>query len=166
MHASSLGQGCQRHVLPRHWLPKTGFSSITETRICISKGFNLWPAWKRMGYLRVLKRGFTITNSVQQSPWETNSRAASQEIPHFMEHEGSLPHLHKPTHHLLSIRARSIQPAPYHPISLWNTWILSFHLSLGLPSSLLRVSPSNPLLFLFSPYVLHDSPILSTTWSR
>jgi len=65
-----------------------------------------------MEYVRVFRRGFTITNSVQQGPWETNSRSAKQEIPHFMEHEGSLPRSHEPTHYLPSFRARLIQSAP------------------------------------------------------
>jgi len=69
-----------------------------------------------------------------------------------MEPEGSLPHLHEPTYHLPSFRARLIQSAPYHPISLLNILILPFYLSLGLQSGLFRVSPSNPVLFFSHTY--------------
>jgi len=68
-----------------------------------------------------------------------------------MEPEGSLPHSHEPTYHLPSFRARLIQSAPYHPTSLLNILILPFHLTLGLPSGLFRVSPPNPVLFFFLP---------------
>jgi len=83
-----------------------------------------------------------------------------------MKPEGSLPHSHETTHHPPSFRARLIQSAPYHPISLLNILILPFHLNIGLPSGLFRVSPSNTVLFYFSPYVLHASSILSIIWSR
>ena len=40
-----------------------------------------------------------LTNSMEKSRWETDSSSASQEnppSPHFMEHEGSLPHSQVP----------------------------------------------------------------------
>jgi hypothetical protein len=74
---------------------------------------------------------------MKQSPsWEANSRSASQEIPtNFYGTRRFITVFTRPYHRSLS-EARWIQSTPSKPISLRSILILSYHISLVLPSGL------------------------------
>jgi len=91
---------------------------------------------------------------------EANRFAASQEIPHVMEHKGSLPHSQVPTNCPYPEPARSSShpqiPLPeypfeyYPPIYARFSQVVSFH----------QVSPPKHCICLsFPPYTLHALPI-------
>jgi hypothetical protein len=92
-------------------------------------------------------------------PWEAASCAATQEFPNMY---GTQRFITMFTRSLSW--ARSIQSIPPHPISLRST----YHLRLGLPSGLFPSGFPTKILyaFIFSPIVLHATPISSSlTWS-
>ena len=93
---------------------------------------------------------YLLTYSMEQSPsWEANRFAANQEIPHiFMELQGSLPHSQVPATCPYSEPALS-SPYPQHLTSWISILILSTHLLLGLPNSLLSSGFPTKTLFLF-----------------
>ena len=84
----------------------------------------------------ILKLHFTLlTYSLEQSPWESNWFAASQEIPHILRYPKFITAF-TTARHLSLFWANFIQSIPPLPTSWRFILILSTHLCLGLPSGL------------------------------
>jgi len=78
-----------------------------------------------------------LTYSMEQSPsWEANRFSASQVIPRILWNLKVHYHIHRFPATCPYPVTSPIQSIPPHPISWRSTLILSFHLSLGLPSGL------------------------------
>ena len=93
-----------------------------------------------------------ISNSMQQSPWETYTSSVLQEVPHIFWNLKFHYHLHNSlplVTNLSYMKAPCILPT-YH---LWSILILSSHLHSGFPSSFFRFSHKIPYAFLI--YFMH-----------
>jgi len=82
---------------------------------------------------------------MKQSPCESNSHSACQEIPHFYGNRRLITVFTRAQHWSL-FWARQIQSTPFHPISIKSILILSFHLRLGFLSSFFTTDFRTPFI--------------------
>ena len=102
-----------------------------------------------------------LTYSMVQSPsWEANRFAASQEIPRLLINPEVHCRIYECTPPVPILSQLDPVYCP-HPTSSRSILIVSFHLSLGLPSGLFPSGlPTKPCISLSSPlYALHAPPI-------
>ena len=90
----------------------------------------------------------TLTESMQQTPWEAHKSSTNQEVSRVLWN----PTIHNRVHNswlFFMSWASWIELTPSHPISLISLLILPFHICLGLPSALFSSGPPTKTLYVF-----------------